>query len=210
MNTAERMRKKYNAFDDYDETASERGWKVPREVAIAMLEHGNLHADANILDVGCGTGLAGLELRRRGFTGNLAGLDAAEDRLAEAQKKTFLRKRAYNLTRRGDAYALPWKQPLYDGVVSAGMLGLVGPKALVEILRVLRTGYVTSIAFGYIIGNRTSLGHYVAIQRRLRSLEEKKKVAILEARSLGTGCDSSEYREEYYDLVVLRKLEQSR
>ena len=99
----------------YDDTMLEGlGYQSPAKVA-ALLASQNPALDANILDVGCGTGLLAEHLRALGFA-NIDGLDFSADMLAEAQR----------LKRINNAYYRDLNQPLpppdqrYDYLVSTG------------------------------------------------------------------------------------------
>lgn len=48
---------------------------------------GDVPADANILDLGCGNGSVARELEKRGHTGKYIGMDFSEEMLEEARKK---------------------------------------------------------------------------------------------------------------------------
>jgi predicted TPR repeat methyltransferase len=59
------------------------GYPAPGRVAEALLECG-ADPSAPILDLGCGTGLAGSALRAKGFTGDITGVDISAESLRVA------------------------------------------------------------------------------------------------------------------------------
>lgn len=73
---------------------------------------------ASVLDVGCGTGLVGRELRGRGFTGRLAGLDLSQTSLDLAgQRGVYDRLERADLQQR-----LPLEDDIVDAVVCVGVM----------------------------------------------------------------------------------------
>jgi SAM-dependent methyltransferase len=93
----------------------------------------------NVLDIGCGSALTGVELRRRGA--RPSGLDASEGLLEVARERT-----PEGDYRPGDIFELPWGDDSFDVVVSFnGIWGLEGPMA--EARRVLRDGGRFGISF---------------------------------------------------------------
>lgn len=90
-----------------------------------------------VLDVGCGTGLVGLELARRGFS-RLHGIDISPDMLAAAESRgLYERLLDADLTGR-----LPIEDGHYGAALSTGTFthGHVGAECLNELARVLRRG----------------------------------------------------------------------
>ncbi|TXD32301.1 class I SAM-dependent methyltransferase, partial [Lujinxingia vulgaris] len=93
--------------------------------------------DAKVLDAGCGTGLAGVELKKLGFT-NIDGNDLSREMLEVAGEKN-----AYGQLSEADlTVPLEIADDSYDAVISVGVFtsGHVKPKALDELARVTRKG----------------------------------------------------------------------
>ena len=121
----------------YDDTMLEGlGYQSPAKVS-ALLVRQNPGLDANILDIGCGTGLLAEHLRALGFA-NIDGLDFSADMLAEAQR----------LKRINNAYNCDLNKPLppphqqYDYLVSTGTFthGHVNALCLPELMNWLVDG----------------------------------------------------------------------
>lgn len=75
---------RYDAWaESYDHDLASWSYRAPAVVVDTLLER--LPSVASVLDVGCGTGLVGRELRARGFSGHLRGLDLSEASLAVAR-----------------------------------------------------------------------------------------------------------------------------
>ena len=121
----------------YDDTMLEGlGYQSPTKVA-ALLARQNPALDANILDVGCGTGLLAEHLRALGFA-NIDGLDFSADMLAEAQRL----KRINNAYNRDLNQPLPPPDQPYDYLVSTGTFthGHVNALCLPELMNWLVDG----------------------------------------------------------------------
>ncbi|MCH8488816.1 MAG: class I SAM-dependent methyltransferase [Oceanicaulis sp.] len=120
----------------YDEdTVEGMGYVAPAVTAdkIASL----LKRDAVILDAGCGTGLAGVELAERGFK-TVDGMDISPDMLERAREKG-----AYRTLQTEDmTQPLSYETDAYDAVVCVGTFthAHVGPKGFDELVRITRRG----------------------------------------------------------------------
>jgi len=101
--------------------------------------------DVPVLDLGCGTGAAGVRLRQHGFT-MIDGIDISPQMLAVAAGKGVYRQLVV-----GDLTApLPIAPASYGASVSAGTFttGHVGPAALPGIVGVLAPGAVVAWVIG--------------------------------------------------------------
>lgn len=119
----------------YDaEFAQNMNYVLPQRVAEA---YGQAGGGGPVLDVGAGTGLVGVTLVQMGI-GPCDATDIAPEMLAVAARKgVYARLFEADLLDR-----LPCDDNHYGGAVSAGTFttGHVGPKALDEVLRVVRPG----------------------------------------------------------------------
>lgn len=112
------------------------GYNAHRVAADALVAAG-VGPEALVVDLGCGTGLVGEELARRGFC-HLDGVDVSARMLEKAAAKAVYRELAQqDLTRK---WALD--DGSYDAVVSVGSFGSshLGPEHLADVARVVRPG----------------------------------------------------------------------
>jgi predicted TPR repeat methyltransferase len=121
---------------DYDEQMLGVGYVSHLMVASALA--GQIHdLNAQIFDIGCGTGLTSVSLAERGFK-NLDGIDLSPDMVEVARGRGIYRELIV-----GDVNnPLAREDEMYDGVLSSGTFthGHVGPAPLDEIMRILRPG----------------------------------------------------------------------
>ncbi|WP_343080311.1 class I SAM-dependent methyltransferase [Ostreiculturibacter nitratireducens] len=121
----------------YDtEFAGAMDYLLPAAVAEAFAAEGG---EGPVLDVGAGTGLAGLRLASLGV-GVIDGVDISAEMLLKAsEKRVYRRLFAGDVTGRLDA-----EDGTYRGILSSGTftLGHVGPEAIDELLRVAAQGAI--------------------------------------------------------------------
>ena len=120
---------------DADLTGEAQGYVAPSVTADAVVSAAG--AGGAVLDAGCGTGLVGVELARRGV-GTVDGMDLSPGMLEQARATG-----AYRDLREADlTAALELPDDRYDVVVCVGTLthGHVGPAVLSEFARVVRPG----------------------------------------------------------------------
>jgi predicted TPR repeat methyltransferase len=100
----------------YDADLASWSYQAPAVVAGAVLSR--LPATGTVLDVGCGTGLVGRELRARGFGGRVIGLDLSAASLEVAQESG-----AYDVLERADLQQpLTLEDDSVDAVVCVGVM----------------------------------------------------------------------------------------
>lgn len=121
--------------DSYDQSfAKDHGYILHQHVARAYVNAGGYQP---VLDVGAGTGLCGQALRERGLD-HIDATDISPDMLEVAKDKGI-----YHKLFDGDILAgLDVETGAYAGIVSSGTFthGHVGPDALDELLRIVRSG----------------------------------------------------------------------
>jgi predicted TPR repeat methyltransferase len=108
---------RYDAWaEGYDDDLASWSYQAPAVVADIVMSR---HPDAeSVLDVGCGTGLVGRELRARGFAGRILGLDISQASLAIAQECG-----AYDSVERADLQKpLPFDDDSVDALVCVGVM----------------------------------------------------------------------------------------
>ena len=122
--------------DTYEtEFAAARGYVYHQ--GVAGLYAREQQSRGAVLDVGCGTGMAGVALAELGFE-TVDGIDLSPEMMERARPKGAYR----TLTEVDVTQPLPIADETYDGVVSVGTFthGHLGPEPLVELLRVTRRG----------------------------------------------------------------------
>ncbi len=100
-----------------------------------------------ILDVGCGTGVLGQELRRLGID-KIDGLDISPEMLAQAQLKMDGFEPIYRRLIEADLTgSIEVESDSYSGVVSSGAFthGHLGPESLHEVFRVAAPGALCAV-----------------------------------------------------------------
>ncbi len=145
----------------YDDDLVARGYRAPWIAADALAQL-LCDRDRPILDAGCGTGLVGERLSRRGFTA-LVGLDVSLDSLAVAQQKA-----CYERLIRGDLdRRLDFDDGAFAAVVCVGTLTYV-----TDLEALLREFCRLVCADGYVsFTHRTDLYHdgFIALVARLEA-----------------------------------------
>lgn len=93
--------------------------------------------DAEIIDVGCGTGLVGLELAALGYA-RIDGVDISSGMLAKAAETGVYRRLIHLDAEKGQAPA----RDAYDGVICVGSFGLghLGPEAFPNLIGMAKPG----------------------------------------------------------------------
>ena len=92
-----------------------------------------------IIDVGAGTGLIGVELKKLGYT-NLCALDISAEMLEEAKKKEVYTE--FICTSLNGQPIPQIESGQFDALICGGALiaGLIGSSAFVEMIRMVQTG----------------------------------------------------------------------
>lgn len=131
-------RKHYDDWaDSYDKELLDNAYSQPQRCCEALLAF-SLPRDAKLLDIGCGTGLAGKAATQAGFT-CIDGCDYSHGMLAKA-RETGLYQRLFE----ADLNHPPLDRPSnsYDAALIVGVFsfGHVQADALDDILRVLKPG----------------------------------------------------------------------
>jgi predicted TPR repeat methyltransferase len=136
------VRQYYDALAaDYDATLDRWGYAAPgRAAQLVMARLGSAGAGANVLDAGCGTGLAGAALRAAGYTGRLTGLDLSPISLQRAAER-----QVYDSLDIADLQRpLPIADNVFDGAICVGVLTYVPDVSGIwrQFCRVVRPGGV--------------------------------------------------------------------
>lgn len=117
------------------DTVSDMGYIAPEVVADKLMQISE--PTASVLDAGCGTGLAGAALRKRGFQ-TVDGMDLSPEMLAIAREKQVYR----DLQVQDLTDSLTYADGSYDVVACVGIFthAHVGPQGFSELIRVTRSG----------------------------------------------------------------------
>lgn len=176
----------YNTWaDGYEDDVVGRFGYVAPKVAAETFARFVTDPRTPVLDAGCGTGLAGVELAARGFT-TVDGLDISPAMLEQASNKDVYR----TLLEADMTRSLPLETNAYGAVISTGTFthGHVGTEGLPELLRVTRPGGMVCLTI-----NEGVYDDY-GFQAAFDTLETERTAAILEnaqadyLRDQGIGC----------------------
>ena len=159
--------------ESYDkDTADVFGYVAPGLAAGELAEL--VSFDGVVLDAGCGTGLAGEEVHKRGLM-TIDGIDLSAEMLDVAAAKSIYR----NLAVADMTGPLDIADNVYDGVICVGTFtsGHVGPEAIDELLRVAKAGAPVVLTVHEKVWDKDGyLGHFRRMERqgkmRVREIKE--------------------------------------
>ena len=125
-----------------------------------------------IIDVGCGTGLVGVELKNSGFT-NFDGIDISQEMIDIAKQRGYSKLFIGSLNE-----SLPFESNEYDAAFCVGVFthGHVGSNRLDELVRIVKPGGI--ICFTINEGVYKPYGFNSKIQK----LESENVLKVLEVR----------------------------
>ena len=188
----------------FDQTLVEDlAYRAPHQIREALAAEGTLAKGRklDILDLGCGTGLCGVEIKR--WARRLHGVDLSKAMLAKAR-----RRKIYHALRASEITAYLAKTPeTYDLVVSSDVMiyfGDLGP-VFAGIARVLRTGGRLAFSVERGAGARpmlTTSGRYAHGRAYLRKALAK---VGLTAASVTPTVLRKEYDEQVKGLIVVAR-----
>ena len=128
--------------------------------------------EIEILDSGCGTGLVGIALRRKGYQ-NIDGFDLSHGMVEKAEKTDAYRQLTggCDMTKRIEAYP----DNRYDAAISCGVFttGHVPPVAVEEMIRVTKPGGLV------VVSTRKSYYDTTNFQEVCDRLQAEKKVKLV-------------------------------
>ena len=194
MRTSLQERRYYNRWGTYEKDLSNDGWQVPYLLVKhvrSFLGHGQ-----TVLDIGCGTGLVGVELMKAGWYGQLVGIDIAERRLREAIKKSI-----YSSCFCMNADKLGFESGVFDAVLSSAVVGLTGKNSVREMCRVVKNGGVVAFAAGELKSQAGSRKRYKIAVNYITKLSNMEQIYSVD---LGTGYCGGR-TDEHYVLYIFRR-----
>jgi predicted TPR repeat methyltransferase len=117
------------------ELINEYGYIAPF-ITVDKLKDFHLDKDIEIIDVGCGTGLVGLELHKLGYS-NIDGYDISQ-KMLKAAKKTKIYKSLKQVDLNLDSFS---PNKTYDLLICVGSFGYgaLGPKAFINLLKLVKS-----------------------------------------------------------------------
>ncbi|KAH7986197.1 hypothetical protein HPB52_025138 [Rhipicephalus sanguineus] len=136
--SAEETRAIYNSWaPNYEEDMALQKYKAPSIMAQFINQELHIKKDAVILDVGCGTGLLGVQLKNLGYN-YIDALDYSEEMMSEAKKKNIYKSHFLEKVFKNNKLTL--KDAEYDVVALCGCLmpGHIMPDALPEVARLVK------------------------------------------------------------------------
>ena len=157
--------------DEYDVQVEQQLRYVAPAKTAALFQKYVADTNANILDVGCGTGLTSLRLFAAGYK-SVDGLDFSQAMLTKAGERKSYRK----LIQADLNQALPLNDDEYDALISSGTfsIGHVGADPLEEIFRVLRSGGLMVCTVHRVLWESQGF------KKNVDMLEKKQAIKLLE------------------------------
>ena len=174
----------------YDKTMLDGlGYTSPALIAGLLADH-LADRDTALLDVGCGTGLAGAELARHGFT-TIDGLDYSTEMLSVAGKRGIYR----TLIEADLTAPLTLPDGVYGGAICTGTFthGHVGPVALRELFRLLQPGAPFAFSVNAGVWDEMGFGPELAAI-------ERDEIARLVSRTPGHNFQTSSEPDSWLNL----------
>lgn len=195
MRTVKRQRQYYNKWDNYESDLENDGWQIP----CLLVKHTKhfLFGGEKILDICCGTGLVGVELKKVGWHGHLVGVDVSERRIGEALEKDI-----YQACFQMDANKLGFFDERFDVVLSSAVVGLTGSRSVREMCRVLKVCGLVGCAAGEF---RYAFGGSTRFRSSISCMDKLPDMARLDHIDLGSGYSGTR-KDEHYILRILRRI----
>ena len=145
---------------------------VSQPLSVQIFQEYMKDKSVRIIDVGCGTGLVGVELEKSGFT-NFDGIDISQEMIDIAKQRGYSKLFIGSLNE-----SLPFESNEYDAAFCVGVFthGHVGSDRLDELVRIVKPGGI--ICFTINEGVYETYGFNSKIQK----LESENVLKVLEVR----------------------------
>ena len=120
--------------DAYDDDNDNKLGTVSQPTTVEMLTRHCQNAEALIMDVGCGTGLVGMHLKKAGFA-TFDGTDISAEMMAHAKRRGYR-----NLLDLEPGQPLAADDNSYDATLCVGVFthGHLGPEGFAELIRITK------------------------------------------------------------------------
>ena len=153
----------------YDQDMVDWNYSGPQETVDIFLKY-NKKKSIKILDAGCGTGLVGIELKKKGFD-NIDGADFSKAMLELIPKNVYKNLFKIDLNNK-----LSINDKTYDAITCVGTFtfGHVNPPCLEEMIRICKKG--SKICFTVNEGIYEKYG----FDKKIKELEDQKYWKMLE------------------------------
>lgn len=155
---------------DYNQDVASADYSAPA-ISARLLKRYLPATDVDLLDAGCGTGLAGIELRELGYR-RIDGFDLSESMAAEARATGCYRevRGDIDMMRASESYA----GAAFDAVLSVGVftLGHVPPEALLELLQLTRDGGLL------VLSTRSQYYEQTGFQQLIDDLRDQDRIEV--------------------------------
>ena len=162
--------------DQYDSDLEKWLYDAPEKAAKRLATR--LPLNSRILDVGCGTGLVGVELSKVGFT-HIHGWDISLLSLREARRKGPYRSLSLVDLHNASYMLGMWisvKDQLYDGIICVGVLTYLEniPHVLLRLIKLVRTGGEIELT------QRSDMYKYHGLYKDLKAMVDEGLISNLE------------------------------
>jgi len=126
---------------DYDTVVVEKwGYKMPKKVAAMCANELQVPLTAKLLDLGCGSGLVGVEMRKLGYTGTMTGVDMSKTSLDVSKKRNiYQRLQVGNLSESLVPSVVP-REGMFDLAMCVGTTSYLSPEVLAGWSKLIRPG----------------------------------------------------------------------
>ena len=145
---------------------------VSQPLSVQIFQEYMKDKSVRIIDVGCGTGLVGVELEKSGFT-NFDGIDISQEMIDIAKQRGYSKLFIGSLNE-----SLPFKSNEYDAAFCVGVFthGHVGSDRLDELVRIVKPGGI--------ICSTINEGVYelYGFNSKIQKLESENVLKVLEVR----------------------------
>ncbi len=145
---------------------------VSQPLSVQIFQEYMKDKSVRIIDVGCGTGLVGVELEKSGFT-NFDGIDISQEMIDIAKKRGYSKLFIGSLNE-----SLPFESNEYDAAFCVGVFthGHVGSDRLEELVRIVKPGGIICFTIN------EGVYELYGFNSKIKKLESESVLKVLEVR----------------------------